>query len=137
MWLVHSQIYYVHTLTVILFFLDLRSSQPNIIEFVEINLIENRTRQSHSPVVSSFPSLPVTIYIQSKVSKSIGMLNCACRNLSQNTLRKLYFAFVYLYFNYCIDVWGCCSRQQFQSLFILQKVQKRAICIISGVSRDI
>ena len=72
------------------------------------------------------------IYIKSKVSKSIGMLNCARRNLNQNTLRKLYFAFVYPYFNYCIDVWGCCGRQQFQSLFILQK---RAIRIISGVSR--
>ena len=67
-------------------------------------------------------------HIRNKISKSIGMLSCARRNLNRDTLKKLYFAFIHPYLNYCLDVWGQCSRYHFQSLF---KLQKRAMRVIT------
>lgn len=71
-------------------------------------------------------------HIKGKVSKSIGMLSCARRNLDCITLKRLYFAFVHPYLNYCLDVWGRCSQQYFISLF---RLQKRAIRTITFSDR--
>lgn len=67
-------------------------------------------------------------HIKGKISKSIGMLSCARRNLDRETLLKLYFAFIHPYLNYCIDVWGRCNQHYFQTLF---RLQKRAVRLIT------
>ena len=72
-------------------------------------------------------------HIRRKVSKSIGILRSARSLLNKNTLVTLYYAFVYPYFNYCIDVWGHCNEQDFQSLF---KTQKRIIRYINFSKRN-
>jgi hypothetical protein len=71
-------------------------------------------------------------YIRGKISRSIGMLSCARKNLDRKTLIQLYYAFIYPYLSYCIDVWGHCSQQLFFSVF---KTQKRALRIISFSKR--
>jgi len=72
-------------------------------------------------------------HIRRKVSKSIGILRSARLLLNRDTLVTLYYAFVYPYFNYCIDVWGHCNEQDFQSLF---KIQKRIIRYINFSKRN-
>ena len=66
-------------------------------------------------------------YVKGKISRSIGMLACARHNLNRDTLIKLYYAFIYPYLKYCIDVWGHCGQLHFQSLFRLQKRAVRTI----------
>ena len=71
-------------------------------------------------------------HIRKKIARSIGMI-CSVRPLlNQNTLVKLYHAFIRPYLTYCLDIWGCCSKSHFLSIF---KSQKRAIRIISFASR--
>ena len=45
-------------------------------------------------------------YISKKRSKSIGILTRARKLLDRETLRQLYFAFLYPYLNYCLIIWG-------------------------------
>ena len=71
-------------------------------------------------------------YIRGKISRSIGVLYRARPLLSQQSLIKLYYAFIYPYLNYCVDVWGHCSQGVFRSLFVMQK---KAIRIISNSKR--
>jgi hypothetical protein len=63
-------------------------------------------------------------YIRGKISRMLGILRCARLLLKKETLITLYYAFIYPHLNYCIDVWGHCNQNDFQSLF---KIQKRAI----------
>ena len=49
---------------------------------------------------------PHTKYIKSKLSKSIGIIGKARKYLNLDSLKRLYFAFVYPYFVYSIVVWG-------------------------------
>ena len=67
-------------------------------------------------------------YVRRKISKSIGILRCARPLLNKNTLITLYYAFIYPYLTYCLDVWGHCTAIDFQSLF---KIQKRAVRTIN------
>ena len=71
-------------------------------------------------------------HIRGKISRSVGMLSSAKRFLERETLIKLYYAFIYPYITYCIEVWGHCNQQLFQSLF---KIQKRAIRTITSSGR--
>ena len=45
-------------------------------------------------------------YIKLKVAKGIAILYKCKRLLSKDTLRTLYYSFIYPYFHYCITVWG-------------------------------
>ena len=45
-------------------------------------------------------------YIKNKISKSIGIINKTRNLLDKNTLRNLYFIFIYPYLIYCIEIWG-------------------------------
>ena len=45
-------------------------------------------------------------YIKTKVSKGIGIINRIKQFINKETLRTLYFSFVYPYLYYCIEVWG-------------------------------
>ena len=71
-------------------------------------------------------------HVRGKLSRSLGMLQHVKNKLNNETLVQLYYAFIYPYLTYCIDIWGHCSRQCFQSIF---KIQKRAIRIISHSER--
>ena len=45
-------------------------------------------------------------YIKNKLSKSIGILY-KCRNyFDKETMRNLYFSFIYPYLTYCVEIWG-------------------------------
>ena len=45
-------------------------------------------------------------YIKNKISKSIGIINKTRNFLNKNTLRNLYYTFIYPYLIYCIEIWG-------------------------------
>ena len=45
-------------------------------------------------------------YIKNKLSKSIGIMY-KCRNyFDKETMRNLYFSFIYPYLTYCVEIWG-------------------------------
>ena len=41
--------------------------------------------------------------------------------LTENSLRKLYFAYIYPYLIYCIEIWGISPQTHLKPLFLLQK----------------
>ena len=70
-------------------------------------------------------------YIRKKLSKSVGLLKKARQYLPKDTLRSLYFTFVYPYLTYCIHVWG----KTFPTyLDPIVKAHKRIIRIITHTS---
>ena len=60
-------------------------------------------------------------YVKAKISKRIGIMYKARRHLNKHSLRNLYYAYIYPYLTYCIEVWGCASKCQLNSLFLVQK----------------
>ena len=60
-------------------------------------------------------------YVKAKISKGIGIMYKARRHLNKHSLRNLYHAYIYPYLTYCIEVWGCASKCQLNSLFLVQK----------------
>ena len=68
-------------------------------------------------------------YIEGKVARALDIMIKAGKVFHAETLKTLYFTFVYPYFTYCIEVWGntCCSY-----LDPLAKLQNRAIRFITG-----
>ena len=67
-------------------------------------------------------------YIKTKVSKGIGIINRIKQFINKETLRTLYFSFVYPYLYYCIEVWAN-ARDCYRDTIV--KLQKRAERIIS------
>ena len=63
----------------------------------------------------------------------MGILYKCRKYLIHSTLLTLYNAFIYLYFNYCIAVWGNTFTSYLQPLF---KLQKRAVRIIVNADRN-
>ena len=68
-----------------------------------------------------------TAYISKKIAKSIGILSRARKLLNRETLRQLYFAFLYPYLNYCLIIWGNAPAT---TTFPIFKLQKRALRIV-------
>ena len=69
-------------------------------------------------------------HVQSKLSRSIYVLNKVKLVLDQKSLRILYCSLVLPYLNYCTEVWGNTYKTSLHSLTILQK---KAIRIIHNV----
>ena len=67
-------------------------------------------------------------YIKCKIAKGIGIISKARRLLKNETLRTLYYCFVYPYLNYCVEVWGDTFKTYLQTLV---KLQRRVLRIIS------
>ena len=65
-----------------------------------------------------------------KIAKGIGIISKARKYLNINSLRTLYYSFLYPYFDYCIEVWGSATDSHIQTLI---KLQKKAIRIISSL----
>jgi hypothetical protein len=62
-----------------------------------------------------------------KVSKSIGIISIARRNLNQKTLLQLYFAFIFPYLSYCVLIWGNSPALTLWPVLRLQKIALRLI----------
>ena len=43
-------------------------------------------------------------YVKAKISKEIGIMYKARRHLSKHSLRNLYYAYIYPYLTYCVEV---------------------------------
>ena len=67
------------------------------------------------------------LYISSKISRTLYLLNRLKYKLSQSSLLSLYNSLVYPQLNYCNILWGCASKSVLNHLVLLQK---RAIRII-------
>ena len=61
------------------------------------------------------------LYIKNKVSKSIGIINKIRSLLDKNTLRNLYFTFIYPYLIYCIEIWGNTNDTHLNPIIKIQK----------------
>ena len=68
------------------------------------------------------------LYIKGKIAKGLGIICKARKLLNAQTLRTLYYCFVYPYMNYCIDVWGDMCKSYLEPLV---KLQKKVLRIIS------
>ena len=68
-------------------------------------------------------------YVSGKIARGIGILVKARQIFNDECLKKLYYAFVYLYLDYCNHIWGNTYKT---SLSNLQILQNRSICIITG-----
>ena len=69
-------------------------------------------------------------HICKKISKSLGILYRARKILGQDTLRQLYFSFLYPYLSYCITIWGNAPASTLYPIF---KLQKRAVIIVYNI----
>ena len=66
-------------------------------------------------------------YIKNKLSKSIGILY-KCRNyFDKETMRNLYFSFIYPYLTYCVEIWGNACNIHLDPIVKLQKKCIRTI----------
>ena len=68
------------------------------------------------------------LYIKSKISKSIGILLKIRKFIQNNTMRNMYFTFIYTYLIYCIEVWGNAHQMHLDPLM---KIQKKSIQTIT------
>ena len=67
-------------------------------------------------------------YVKNKISKSSGILFKVRNYLDKNTLKQLYYSFVYPYLIYGIEIWGNASNIHLDPI---NKLQKRCIRIIT------
>jgi hypothetical protein len=69
------------------------------------------------------------MHVRNKICKSIGILYKVRKLLHKHTLITLYYSFVYPYLNYAVELWGSSSKQNMNSLLI---VQKKIVRILSN-----
>jgi len=67
-------------------------------------------------------------YISNKISKGIGVIRKVKDLLNKDTLRTLYYTFIYPYLTYCNLIWGRAANVHLSRLFLLQKRIIRVIC---------
>jgi hypothetical protein len=67
-------------------------------------------------------------YIKKKMAKGIGILCKAKRRLESDSLKTLYYSFIYPYITYCVEVWGCIYKSNLQPII---SMQKKVVKIIS------
>ncbi len=69
-------------------------------------------------------------HVKIKIAKNIGILCRARKILKTITLITLYYAFIYPYLTYCVEVWGSAAKVYITSV---EKVQKLACRIITSM----
>ena len=68
------------------------------------------------------------LYVRGKIARSVGTI-CKSRQIfNQDTLKDLYYSFVYPHLCYCIEIWGSAHKTHIDRLFKLQKKCVRIIC---------
>ena len=70
-------------------------------------------------------------HIKNKMSKGIGIICKARKNLNEETLTTLYYSFIYPYINYCIIAWGNTFKSYLDGVY---KIQKKAVRVITKSS---
>ena len=71
--------------------------------------------------------------VSAKVSRAVGLLRFSRAFLPKDTLQTLYTGIVEPHLRYCCSVWGCARSTE---IHLLQKLQKRAVGIITKISFD-
>ena len=71
-------------------------------------------------------------YINSNIEKVIGIICRARKFLSKSVLINLYYAFIFPYLTYCVEVWGNALSTHTQPLIKLQNKIIRIITILSS-----
>lgn len=66
-------------------------------------------------------------HVCSKVAKSVGVMRRAGQILGNHSLLLLYYAFVFPYLSYCVEVWGNTYKTNLSPLVTLQKRAMRTI----------
>ena len=60
-------------------------------------------------------------HVENKVSNGIGIMYTARSYITQSSLKKLYFSYIYHYLIYCIEIWGISPQSHLRLLLLLQK----------------
>ena len=71
-------------------------------------------------------------YISGKVSRAIGMIVKARKFLTCESLKTLYYSFVYPFLIYCNHVWGKACPTSLKKIIMLQKKIVRIICGVNA-----
>lgn len=66
-------------------------------------------------------------YIRGKIARNIGVISRARHILNHETMKTLYYAFIYPYLTYCLEVWGSSTKSRLNSIYKLQKLACRII----------
>ena len=77
------------------------------------------------------------LYIKNKISKSIGIINKTRNLLDKNTLRNLYYTFIYPYLIYCIEIWGNTNDTHLNPMIKIQKKRHTGNIICTLPSRNL
>ena len=72
------------------------------------------------------------IYIKTKISKNIGIINRCRKILNSNEILSMYNCFVLPYISYCLPLWGC---KDVPKSDIIRKVQNRVLRLMSNTKR--
>ena len=83
--------------------------ETSSLKFLEVIIDNNLTWYEH------------IVYIKNKISKSIGINYKARKHINNQTLKNLYYAFIFLYLIYCNEIWGNTSQTHIDPLIKLQK----------------
>ena len=60
-------------------------------------------------------------HVKNKVSRGIGIKYRARNYLTKNSLKSLYFSYIYLDLIYCVEIWGISPQTHLKPLLLLQK----------------
>ena len=56
-------------------------------------------------------------YVETKISKGIGVIARARKILQKSSLIPLYYSFIYPYLSYCVEVWGNAADVNISGIF--------------------
>ena len=73
------------------------------------------------------------IYIKNKISKSIGIIYKVRKYVEKQTIKNMYYTFVFPYFIYCNEIWGNACQAYVDPLI---KLQKKIVRIMTFSSHD-
>ena len=96
-----------------LFINDVKIKSENSLKFLGVMIDENLTWKTHVKLV------------ESKISKSIGILFKASRSLNSKSLRSIYFALVHPYINYANIAWASTNKTYLKRILGKQKQAAR------------
>ena len=92
-----------------LFINNVKIKSENSLKFLGVMIDENLTWKTHVKLV------------ESKISKSIGILFKASRSLNSKSLRSIYFALIHPYINYANIAWASTSKIYLKRILGKQK----------------
>jgi hypothetical protein len=79
---------------------------------------------------------PHIAYVKGKISKNIGIIYRAKQFLNKQSLLSLYYAFIFPYLVYCVNVWGGACTTSLLPIVIAQKKAIKCILCVSKRTRS-